>query len=140
MKWVRIFQVGVFWVGTFQGGVSWVGIFLGGIFLEPSLTKFNKLNKRRKRIFLITQFKNKKNIKAWFLISEIPFTLPFQHILNSSSAGRFIDISHNFFDQKSKCALYIVTYIFKVVASIFCVFAEWESKKMWSNFANVTLA
>ena len=140
MKWVRIFQVGVFWVGTFQGGVSWVGIFLGGIFLEPSLTKFNKLNKRRKRIFLITQFKNKKNIKAWFLISEIPFTLPFQHILNSSSVGRFIDISHNFFDQKSKCALYIVTYIFKVVASIFCVFAEWESKKMWSNFANVTLA
>ena len=69
MKWVRIFQVGVFWVGIFQGGVSWVGIFhvgifLGGIFLEPSLTKFNKLNKRRKRIFLITQFKNKKNIKA----------------------------------------------------------------------------
>ena len=129
MKWVQIFQVGVFWVGIFQGRVSWVGIFhvgifLWGIFLEPSLTKFNKLNKRRKRIFLITQFKNKKNIKAWFLISEIPFTLPFQHILNSSSAGRFIYISHNFFDQKSKCALYIITYIFKVVASIFCVFAE----------------
>ena len=38
MKWVRIFQLGIF-----QGGVWWVGIFRveifrGGIFLEPSQT------------------------------------------------------------------------------------------------------
>ena len=32
--------------------------------LQISLTKFNKLNKRRKRTFLTTQFKNKQNIKA----------------------------------------------------------------------------
>ena len=40
--------------------------------LHTSLTKFNKLNKTRKRTFLITQFKNEKNI-AWFLISKISF-------------------------------------------------------------------
>ena len=48
MKWVGIFQVGIFWVrifwvGTFQGGICWVGIFWvgifqGGIFLEPLKT------------------------------------------------------------------------------------------------------
>ena len=36
MKWVEIFQVGIFWVGIFQGGVWLVEIFPGGIFLEPN--------------------------------------------------------------------------------------------------------
>ena len=41
MKWVGIFQVGIFWVGifrvgVFQGGFWWVAIFQVGIFLEPS--------------------------------------------------------------------------------------------------------
>ena len=35
MKWVGIFQVGIFWMGIFRGEVWWVGIFPGEIFLEP---------------------------------------------------------------------------------------------------------
>ena len=41
--------------------------------LRISLTKFIKPNKRRERNFLIIQFKNKQNIKAWFLILKIIF-------------------------------------------------------------------
>ena len=48
--------------------------FMDKNLLHISLTKFNKLNKRRKRTFLITQFKNTQNIKAWFLILKIIFT------------------------------------------------------------------
>ena len=47
--------------------------FMGKNLLLISLTKFNKLNKRKKRTFLTTQFKNKQNIKTWFLISKILF-------------------------------------------------------------------
>ena len=43
--------------------------------LHTSLTKFNKINKRRKRTVLITKFKKKHNIKAWFLISKISFDM-----------------------------------------------------------------
>ena len=38
--------------------------FMDKNLLYISLTKFNKLSKRRKRTFLITQLKNKQNIKA----------------------------------------------------------------------------
>ena len=34
--------------------------------------------------------------------------------------------------------LYMITFIFNVVTLIFCVLSEWESRKMWSKFANVT--
>ena len=34
----------------------------------------------------------------------------------------------------------MITSIFDVVKLTFCVLAEWESKKMWSKIANVTLA
>ena len=35
MKWVEIFQAGIFRVAIFQGKASWVVIFPGKIFLEP---------------------------------------------------------------------------------------------------------
>ena len=34
----------------------------------------------------------------------------------------------------------MITFILNVVTLIFCVFAEYEPKKMWSKFANVTPA
>ena len=46
MKWVRIFQMGIFWVGIFQGGFNrWEfsggeGSFPAGIFLEPVKKQF----------------------------------------------------------------------------------------------------
>ena len=35
--------------------------------------------------------------------------------------------------------LYIIMFIFKVVTLIFFLLAEYESKKMWSKFDNVTV-
>ena len=32
----------------------------------------------------------------------------------------------------------VITFVFKVVTLIFFVLAEYESKKMWSKFDNVT--
>ena len=51
--------------------------FMDKNLLHISLSTFNK---RRKRTFLITQFKNRQNIKAWFLISKILFTKPLLYI------------------------------------------------------------
>ena len=34
----------------------------------------------------------------------------------------------------------MITFIFNMVTLIFCVLAEYESKKMWNKFANVTPA
>ena len=41
-----------------------VGCFMDKYVPHISLTKFNKLNKRRKCTFLISRFKNKQNVKA----------------------------------------------------------------------------
>ena len=47
MKWVGIFQVGIFWVRIFRGdfpwGVWWVGIFVEGIFLEPATSQLSNV-------------------------------------------------------------------------------------------------
>ena len=50
--------------------------FMDKNLLHISFTALHKLNKRRKRTFLITQFENNQNIKDWFLlISKIIFTM-----------------------------------------------------------------
>ena len=99
-----------------------------------SLTKSNKLN-RIKSTFLITQFKNKQNIKAWY----ITFALYFQHGYSLPLAARLIcNCFRTIFLTRSPnnvlwivCAkqlkivcFYMMTFIYNVVTLIFCVLAE----------------
>ena len=116
--------------------------FMDKNLLHISLTKFNKLNKRRKHTFLITQF------YLCFI-----FSFHFQYIFSLSFSG-LLDLHlfpYNVFDLKSKkCVVncmcwqletvcfYMITFIFNVVTLIFCVLAEQESNKKWSKLANVT--
>ena len=44
------------------------------------------------------------------------------------------------YEELNIVCFYLMTFSFNVVTLVFYVLAEYESKKMWSKFANVTLA
>ena len=125
--------------------------FLDKNLLHLSLTKFNKIKQK-------TKLENKQNMEVKFLISRNIFTKPLLYIYLSFSAlflfisGGSFDLHlfpYNFLDSKSKqCVLNIVCWGAKSSVFLFddvyfyrgYVLAEYDSKKMWSTFTNVTLA
>ena len=110
--------------------------FMDKNLLHISLTKFNKLNKIRKCIFLITQFSfvlylafilGTFSVYLWRVVWSAPVSVQFFWFEVKKNVLWIVCL-----DQLKIVCFYMITFIFNMVALIFCVLAEQESKKMWS--------